>query len=74
MSSKEITFEGSYTVFTSVYKMDKTVKDVKKKRSLPIFWYYFKINWGAEEPVKSLVFSMSIARITPRSSGYEFVF
>ena len=43
MSSKEITFEGIYTVFTLVYILDKTVQDVKKKRSSPILCYYFKL-------------------------------
>ena len=43
MSSKEITFESISTVFTVVYKMGKIVKDVKKRRSSPIFCYYFRL-------------------------------
>ena len=43
----------------------------KEEAIVAYFVLLFKINWGTEEPIKSLVFSTSIARITPRSSRYE---
>jgi len=62
-----------HSIYISV-QLGQNCAGSKEEAVVAYFVLLFQINWGAVEPIKSLVFSTSIARITPRSSGYDLVF